>query len=147
MSLRDPTKKMSKSDPDELSRIDLLDSRQALVRKVRAAVTDSLDGCTWDPQRRPGIANLITIAALTSSIPCSPEALIEREQIRSIHELKQLLLYNVSTLLEPIQQRYWDYFSADKVADLEDIARFGAIRARKRAATTIDHVKQSMGIT
>lgn len=63
MSLRDGTKKMSKSDPSDMSRINLTDDAEAIAGKIRKAKSDSIDGLSWDPQGRPEAANLITIYA------------------------------------------------------------------------------------
>jgi len=63
MSLRDGTKKMSKSDPSDMSRINLTDDADSIAGKIRKAKSDSIDGLSWDPQGRPEAANLITIYA------------------------------------------------------------------------------------
>lgn len=53
---------MSKSDPNQRSRITLADSKEAIHEKIRRAVTDS-DGShiSYDPIKRPGLSNLIQI--------------------------------------------------------------------------------------
>jgi tryptophanyl-tRNA synthetase len=61
MSLTDPRKKMSKSDPNPNSRILITDDETTIRQKLRTALTDSLDGISYDPQSRPGIANLLDI--------------------------------------------------------------------------------------
>jgi tryptophanyl-tRNA synthetase len=63
MSLRDGTKKMSKSDPSEQSRISLLDDADAIALKLRRAKSDSIMGVTYDPENRPEASNLLTIYA------------------------------------------------------------------------------------
>ncbi|KAG1736920.1 uncharacterized protein EDB91DRAFT_1141640 [Suillus paluster] len=68
LSLKDPTSKMSKSSPDVQSRILLTDTATQIQSKIRAAVTDSIQGITYDPKDRPGTSNLLTIlAACTDS--------------------------------------------------------------------------------
>ena len=65
MSLQDPSRKMSKSDPEETF-ISLLDPPDAIRRKVRRAVTDSEADIRFDPENKPGVSNLLSIiAALT----------------------------------------------------------------------------------
>lgn len=61
MSLREPAKKMSKSDPSPLTRIELTDSADAIRKKIMKAQTDTIDGIFYDKQQRPGIANLLSI--------------------------------------------------------------------------------------
>jgi len=66
MSLKDASKKMSKSDPAEASRICLRDSADALRDKIRRAKTDSLHGVTYDREKRPEVANLLDIYSALS---------------------------------------------------------------------------------
>jgi tryptophanyl-tRNA synthetase len=66
MSLRDGTKKMSKSDPSEQSRISLTDDADAIALKLRRAKSDSVLGITYDPENRPEASNLLTIYAALS---------------------------------------------------------------------------------
>jgi tryptophanyl-tRNA synthetase len=65
MSLRDGTKKMSKSDPSDLSRINLTDDADAIATKIRKAQTDpeSLPGAVEGLEGRPGASNLVGIYA------------------------------------------------------------------------------------
>lgn len=66
-SLRDPSKKQSKSDPDEKGRLTLRDTPDQLFRKIKRAITDFTSEVTYEPEKRPGVANLITIHALTTN--------------------------------------------------------------------------------
>jgi tryptophanyl-tRNA synthetase len=66
MSLRDGTKKMSKSDPSEQSRVSLTDDADAIALKIRRAKSDSLTGVTYEPDARPEASNLLTIYAALS---------------------------------------------------------------------------------
>jgi tryptophanyl-tRNA synthetase len=61
MSLQEPTKKMSKSDPNEKATIFLTDSDAEIRNKIKRAVTDSGTDITYDTEARPGIANLMTL--------------------------------------------------------------------------------------
>ncbi|KAH0830163.1 hypothetical protein J3R83DRAFT_1512 [Lanmaoa asiatica] len=63
LSLKDPSSKMSKSSPDTASRILLTDTSSRIKAKIRGAVTDSIQGITYDPVSRPGTSNLLTILA------------------------------------------------------------------------------------
>jgi tryptophanyl-tRNA synthetase len=72
MSLKDGSKKMSKSNGTEASRIHLSDTPEQIRAKIRSAKSDSIAGITYDPVARPEIANLLTIyAALNNSSVCS----------------------------------------------------------------------------
>jgi tryptophanyl-tRNA synthetase len=61
MSLADPSKKMSKSAPNERSRISLSDSSEVIREKIRRAVTDSDGDSITFEEKRPGLANLLRI--------------------------------------------------------------------------------------
>src|SRR5829696_8147327 len=63
MSLRDGTKKMSKSDPSDQSRISLTDDADTIALKIRRAKSDSILGISYDPESRPEASNLLTIFA------------------------------------------------------------------------------------
>ena len=69
MSLRDGTKKMSKSDPSDMSRINLTDDADAIANKIRKAKSDPHHGITWDVENRPEASNLLTIFAALSDRP------------------------------------------------------------------------------
>ena len=69
MSLRDGTKKMSKSDPSEQSRISLSDDADTIAHKIRRAKSDSILGVSYDPERRPEASNLLTIFAALADRP------------------------------------------------------------------------------
>ena len=70
-SLKDPTQKMSKSDDDPRSRILLSDSNEAIAAKIRHALTDSVGDISYDPQKRPGVSNLIDICSMCRGLPKS----------------------------------------------------------------------------
>ncbi len=69
MSLRDGTKKMSKSDPSEQSRISLIDDADAIALKIRRAKSDSILGVSYDLEKRPEASNLLTIFAALAERP------------------------------------------------------------------------------
>ena len=69
MSLRDGTKKMSKSDSSEQSRISLSDDSDTIALKFRRAKSDSILGIGYDPESRPEASNLLTIFAALAERP------------------------------------------------------------------------------
>jgi len=92
MSLADPSKKMSKSNSSERSRISLSDNEQVIREKVRRAVTDSDgDSITFDPEKRPGLANLLGIYSAFTD-----------KEMESILEECRLNNYNIQKLKEMI---------------------------------------------
>lgn len=75
-SLRDPSKKQSKSDPNDKSRITLRDPPDAIRKKIKKAVTDFTSEVTYDPINRPGVANLVGIHALARNV--SPQQICDQ---------------------------------------------------------------------
>lgn len=65
-SLRDPTKKMSKSDPDAKSCVMITDTPEIIVEKVKKAITDFKSEVTHEPEIRAGVTNLLTIHSMVS---------------------------------------------------------------------------------
>lgn len=68
LSLRDPTKKQSKSDPSKNTRITVRDDPDAIRRKIKKAVTDFTSEVTYDPMERPGVSNLINIHSQVKNV-------------------------------------------------------------------------------
>jgi len=66
MSLRDGTKKMSKSDPSDMTRLNLTDDADTIALKIQKARSDSILGISYDPDNRPEASNLLTIYAALS---------------------------------------------------------------------------------
>lgn len=65
-SLRDPTKKMSKSDPNTKSCVMITDAPDVITSKVKKAITDFTSEVTFEPETRPGVTNLLTIHSMVS---------------------------------------------------------------------------------
>lgn len=57
-------KKMSKSHTDPKSRLDILDEPDVLLEKIKKAMTDFTSEVTYEPEKRPGVTNLINIHSL-----------------------------------------------------------------------------------
>ena len=140
MSLQDPTRKMSKSDPEDCF-ISMLDDPDTIRRKVRRAVTDSDAEIRYDPEAKPGVSNLLSIlCALTGE---SIEAAAERFSGKGYGELKQAVIEAVTETLTPIQQDYHRYL-ADK-AYLESVWRSGAEHASRIAERTLSKLMKKIG--
>lgn len=141
MSLDDPTSKMSKTDPNPNSRINILDDPKTIKRKIARSTTDSLRLVTFDPER-PGITNLLTIyQTLTGQ---SQEAIEEEFAGKGYGEFKAALTDHLVATLAPIQQHYKELMDDQRV--LEDILKQGADAARPIAAATLKRVKEVVGL-
>lgn len=69
MSLRDGTKKMSKSDESDYSRINLTDDADAIALKFKKAKSDMIEGMSYDEEKRPEASNLLTLYSAFTGIP------------------------------------------------------------------------------
>jgi tryptophanyl-tRNA synthetase len=140
MSLQDPTKKMSKSDPDPKATVWLTDTDKQIQKKIKSAVTDSGTEISYDPAK-PGIKNLIDIqCALTGE---APEALVERYVGKMYGHLKVDTADVVVGAVAPIRDEAQRLMN-DR-AELDRLLKRGAERARERAAKTLATVYEAIG--
>lgn len=140
MSLDDASKKMSKSNPNLGSYIALLDEPAVIRKKISRATTDSGNEIRYDPAGKPEISNLMTIFS-----QCTGLSLAEVEQRFSgqmYGAFKKELAEAVVSVLEPLQQRYWDIRESGEIEHM--LARC-AERAIETAAVTLTAVKERMG--
>lgn len=142
MSLTDPLKKMSKSDPDPDSRIELRDSPDVIQRKIRKAVTDSETVIRYDQERKPAISNLLTIYSLVANIPISE--LEERYVGKGYGEFKRDLADVIVHALAPIQKQLEELQEQPEIV-LRTLTE-GAAKARALAAAKMAMVRERCGL-
>ena len=130
MSLQEPDKKMSKSDPNPNGYIRILDEPDAIVKKLKRAVTDSEGEITGNPERA-GVYNLLSIySACTGG---SIEEAVAHFEGKGYGNLKSGVAEAVVEKLRPIQAEYARLL-ADK-AHLNETMKAGAERASATART------------
>jgi len=143
MSLRDGTKKMSKSDPSDMSRINLTDDPDAIAKKIRKAKTDpeplpeSVDGL----KGRPEANNLVGIyAAINDS---DKETVIAEFSGKPFSQFKPALAELAVEKLAPINAKIREYM-ADP-AGIDAILANGADKARKIAGINMGEIREIFG--
>jgi tryptophanyl-tRNA synthetase len=141
MSLTEPEKKMSKSDPED-SLIALTDKPEDIRRKIRRAVTDSEAEIRFDPEEKPGVSNLLTILSVLSGE--KTDDICGRLEGKGYGALKDETAEAVIAALEPVQTRYKELL-ADK-AYLAQILKNNAERAQKLAQRTLNKVYKKLGL-
>jgi tryptophanyl-tRNA synthetase len=145
MSLRDGTKKMSKSDASDNSRINLTDDADTIAQKIRKAKTDP-EPLPVDPaglEGRPEAKNLVGIyGAITGE---SVEQVLGRFAGQGFGSFKSALADALIDLLSPLRSRL-DHFRADP-AELDRILSAGAERASELAAPTLAAAYRAVGLT
>ena len=140
MSLQDPTRKMSKSDPEDTF-ISLLDPPDAIRRKVKRAVTDSEADIRFDPAGKPGVSNLLSIiAALTGQ---GVEETAAELQGQGYGKLKDRVSECVIETLAPLQSEH-RRLMADK-AYLQGVLAENAEIANRMALRTLRKVQRKVG--
>ncbi|MFM2314470.1 MAG: tryptophanyl-tRNA synthetase [Cyanobacteriota bacterium] len=141
MSLTDGTKKMSKSDPSELSRLELLDPPDAIQRKIKKCKTDPIKGLTFDDPERPECHNLLTLYQILSN---QTKAAVAKEcQDMGWGQFKPLLTETAIAALQPIQDQYYELMENRDY--LDSVLREGSIKASTVANQTLKRVKDALG--
>ena len=142
-SLRDPLKKMSKSDPNSKSRIELTDNQDEVVEKCKKALTDFNSNVTFEPETRPAVANLIILHSLCSGL--DPHTICHQSSHLTTAEYKLVVAEAVNELLQPIRQHYLQLLK--EPAYLISVLDVGAEKATKIAEKTWTEVQSAIGFT
>ncbi|KAJ7965920.1 Tryptophan--tRNA ligase [Quillaja saponaria] len=133
--------KMSKSALSDLSRINLLDSKDLIVNKIKRCKTDSFPGLEFGNPERPECNNLLSVYQLISDK--TKEEVAQECQNMNWGTFKPLLTDALINHLHPIQVRYEEFMSDS--AYLDKVLEEGAERAADIADTTLNNVYQAMG--
>ncbi|MGD1716923.1 tryptophan--tRNA ligase [Hydrocoleum sp. CS-953] len=141
MSLTDGTSKMSKSDPSELSRINLLDPPDVITKKIKRCKTDPVKGLEFDNPERPECNNLLTLYELFSGK--TKEEVITECQDMGWGKFKPLLTETTIEALTPIQTKYKEVM--DDKGYLESVLAEGRQKAGAIANQTLEKVKKALG--
>jgi|tagenome__1003787_1003787.scaffolds.fasta_scaffold20909093_2 tryptophanyl-tRNA synthetase len=139
--LQDPGAKMSKSSSSPAGIIDLLDDPKASAKKIRSAVTDSGRDVLFDPENKPGVANLLTIYSALTGRKISE---LEDEYAgRGYGDFKKDLADVVVEFVTPFREKTLGYL--DDKAQLDAILAAGAERARAVTEPTLARVYDRLG--
>ena len=143
MSLRDGSKKMSKSDPSEMSRIELVDDADTVMKKVKKAKTDPepLPSESAGLVGRPEALNLVTIYAAVSDI--SVDDVLREYGGEGFGKFKPALAELLAETLRPISSRFNELLT-DREA-LDAILARGASRARELGRPTLNATYAALG--
>lgn len=140
MSLQDPDKKMSKSDPNQNSILFLTDSDEVIKNKIKRSVTDSGSEVKFSDDK-PGISNLLTLMHLATGESISD---IEQSFIgKGYGEFKPAVADAVANYLKPIRERYNDLINNKE--KLIEILSAGDETARRAASKTLRKVFKKVG--
>lgn len=144
LNLKNPAKKMSKSDPDKLSCLYITDEPEVIRKKIRKAVTDSImDEFKYDPVNRPGVSNLISII---SGLQMKSVSEVETDLI-GLNNHKEFKDYVTELIISEFNEPRLKFNELMKNREyLEKIVEDGNERARAIAVNTIKEVKEKVGL-
>jgi tryptophanyl-tRNA synthetase len=141
MSLQDGTKKMSKSDPSDLTRININDDPKLIEKKIKKAKTDAIMGVSYD-KNRPEIYNLLNIFSFASGQ--KPEEIAKKYENCGFGDFKKDLAENLIAKLQIIQNNIANL--ENNLDYINDILIDGKNRAEKIAENNLSKIKESIGL-
>lgn len=141
MALTDPKKKMSKSDAPK-SYLGLFEDEAVIRNKIKAAVTDSGTQVTYEPNKKPALANLVAIGAGLTGTP--PADYARRFTGQSYAEFKAALARDVLTTLAPARQRYEQLLVNPE--NIRLTLEQGADAAKERAEIKMAQARQAIDL-
>ena len=141
MDLQEPTNKMSTTMSSEQGAVYVGDSPDVIRRKFKTAVTDSERDIRYDPERKPGVSNLLEIMSVATGEPI--EALERRFEGAGYGDLKEAVGESVVELLRPLQERFKALRGDER--ELQRLLAVGADKARRAAEPTLELMIDRMG--
>ena len=144
MSLKRPEHKMSKSDPDPKSRILITDSAEEIHAKLRGAITDSEAGISFDPERRPGVSNLVEILKHVTGSRESSNFIAKDNANVSMRAFKEMIASEIITALRGIRENFLEIMAVND--QLREEMDYGATKARRKARLTMADVQDALGL-
>lgn len=140
MSLVDPVSKMSKSDPSPKSRILLTDGPDAIVKKVKAAVTDAGSAVAFDWEEKPGISNLLELFSFFSTR--SINDIVSEYADTGYGAFKGAVADAIVEGLAPITRAY----ESLDLSDVASVMAAGGATARDRAESEMTTIQEAVGL-
>ena len=138
--LKDPSKKMSKSEDNPNGVISMFDDRETIIKRIKGATTDSDTKIIFDEENKPGISNLLNIASVMSGK--SIDELEKEFSGKNYGEFKSYVSEVTSNKISEIQERYNTIISSGK---LDLILDNGIEKVRKIAKDKYELVKEKVG--
>ncbi len=143
MSLKDGTKKMSKSDPSDHSRINLTDTKEQILNKIKKAKTDTspMPDQITETEKRPEVENLLGIYSSLKNQ--NLEKSIKEFSGKNFSDFKSILAELVAEKISPISKEITKLLENKDYID--KILREGAEKADKQASEKIKNMKKIIG--
>ena len=139
--LKDPSKKMSKSEVNPNGVISLFDSPETVSKKIIGATTDSENLVYFDEENKPGISNLLNIASVISKR--SIDDIANEYKASGYGNFKKYVASLTSNMISDIQEKYNYIINSGK---LEEILNKGKENSRKLAYEKMIEMKKKIGL-
>nr|XP_036670591.1 tryptophan--tRNA ligase isoform X2 [Drosophila suzukii] len=142
LSLRDPSKKMSKSEANPKATINLCDSPDLITQKIKKAVTDFTSDITYNPGKRAGVSNLVNIHSQVTGQPI--KTVVDEAATLDTAKYKDRVAEAVVEHLRPIREQIHHHMTRRN--EMVYLLEVGAEKARQQAQQTLNDVKQRLGL-
>ena len=139
--LKDPSKKMSKSEVNPNGVISLFDSPETVSKKIMGATTDSENLVYFDEENKPGISNLLNISSVISKR--SIDDIANEYKASGYGNFKKYVASLTSNMISDIQEKYNYIINSGK---LEEILNKGKENSRKLAYEKMIEIKKKVGL-
>lgn len=141
-SLTEPTKKMSKSDPNPKSYISIMDEPKVILKKIKSSKTDSLNEINLDKENQPGVYNLLQIYAAIKEI--SLDSALEFFKGNNYGFLKETVANSIIEELVPLQNEIKKILKSPE--EINSVLSQGKDYAQNLASKKILEVKETFGL-
>ncbi len=141
MSLQDPARKMSKSDGPETI-ISIFEDPLSMQEKIMKAVTDAGKEIRYDPEKKPGISNLLTIYSLFANLPI--KTVEKKFKGKAYAPFKKALGELLTQKLEPFRKKKKELETRELY--VQEILRQSTRKAQSLASSTMEEVRKKIGL-
>ena len=139
--LKNPDKKMSKSEDNPVGVISLFDTKEVIIKKIKGATTDSENKVYFDEENKPGISNLLNIASVMTGR--SIDDLVSEFENAGYGTFKAYVGEVTSNKIGEIQNRYNELLGS---SELEDVLKRGAETTTKIAKEKYELMREKVGL-
>ena len=139
--LKDPSKKMSKSEENPQGVISMFDDYETIVKKIMRATTDSDNEIKYDMDNKPGISNLLNIATSITEIPI--KELEKKFKGKGYGEFKKYVAEVTANCITEIQEKYNKLINSEEIDNILDE---GIKKSNEIAKEKYEIMKQKMGV-
>lgn len=139
--LKDPTKKMSKSEENPQGVISMYDAPEDIKKKIMKATTDSENLVKYDEENKPGISNLLNIASVITGK--SVEVIEKEFDGKGYGDFKKYVAEVTADHISKIQERYNELINSK---ELDEILDKGREKSRALAKEKFELMKKRLGV-